>query len=144
MRTRRGDLGQEHGGGDGSVQRIDMPNHRDFGDEIAVPDKESGDPEPFASNHEGNRAFVVDFVVIRRSGTVARDNPKTIVLQFADGLGQVGDRGDFLIADGAGGNLGNGAIEGDFIPLLHDDAIDSKRIAGAENRPEVMRIFNAI
>ena len=57
---------------------------------------------------------------------------------------EVGDAGDADVLGGAGGGLGDGRRDGGGAALGQEDAVDAGAVGGAEQRAEVVRVFNAV
>ena len=104
----------------------------------------AGDAKALAADYKADRAMVVDLVVGGFGLPVARDDPVTGLLKLFDGKAQIGHLGHLHVVDGPGRDLGDGRVEGGVAPLLDDDPVDAEGIGGAQYRPHVMGIFDAI
>lgn len=126
---------EEDGGGYRGIKAIHVPIHRNLDHEIAIFDHKARNAEAFASNHNADWAFIIDFIVIRFGFPITADDPKAIVLERFDGVAQIVHDGHINEIDGTRGYFSDGSVKWDLAMAFHDDPRDSEGVRRADDRP---------
>ncbi len=75
---------------------------------------------------------------------VEADDPEIVLLQFFEGANKIDDAGDAQVFGGAGAGFDGNRAEGRGSAFGENDAVDAGSVGNAEQRAEVLRIFNAV
>ena len=67
---------------DGSIERVDMPRHRDLYDEVASLKDKARYAKPFAANDKANGAFVIHLIVSPICASIRGNDPVSRVFEF--------------------------------------------------------------
>ena len=86
----------------------------------------------------------VEVGVVGRAALVEAEHPDVGLLHLLERADEVGDAGDADVLGGAGGGLGDGGGDGRGAALGQDDAVDARAVGGAEERAEVVGVFDAV
>jgi hypothetical protein len=97
-----------------------------------------------ASEDQDAVAGEVELVVIGVAALVEADDPDVLPLQVFKGADEVDDTGDAKVFDCTGAGFDSNGAEGGGAALGKDDAIHACAVGYAEERAEVLRVFNAI
>ena len=66
------------------------------------------------------------------------------LLHLLERADEISDAGNADVFGGSGGGFGDGGGDGGRAALGDDDAVDASSVGGAEEGPEVVRVFDAI
>ena len=83
-------------------------------------------------------------VVTGGAALVETDAPDVVFFQLLKSADEVDDAGDADVFGGSGGGFDSDGAEGCGAALGDEDAVDSGGIGGAEERAEVLRVFDAV
>ena len=78
------------------------------------------------------------------SSHVRADEPEPLLFEFLHGPGQVRDLGDRRVVYGSGGGLGHRRCQSRRPVLGDNHSMCSGQIGGADNRPQIVGVFNII
>ena len=98
----------------------------------------------FAAHDDHDRAAQVGLTGRQRSVGVRADDPQASDVQVGQGLGQVFDRHEQQVLDGAGRGLDGGRRERRLAADRVDDAVDARGLGRSQQRAEVLRILERI
>jgi hypothetical protein len=132
------------GSGDGDVEGGDGAEHRNADEEVAVAAGEFVEAFAFAAEDEADVGGEVAGVIILSAAFVEAEDPDVVLLEGLEGAIEVGNAGDADMLAGSGGGAGDGGVERGAAAVGQQDAVDSGSIGGAEERAEVVRVFNAV
>ncbi len=97
-----------------------------------------------AAKDEDTVAGEVELVVVLGAALVEADDPDVVLLQVFEGADEIDDTGDAEVLGGPGAGFDGHGTEGGGAALGEDDAIDAGAVGHAEERAEVLGIFDAI
>ena len=139
-----GGLIEDDGAGGGDVERADAAGHGNAQQVVAGAADEIVEAGAFAAEDEDAVAGEVEAVVVGCAALVETDDPEVLPLQVFERADEVDDAGDAEMLGGAGAGFdGDGAQRGGAA-LGEDDAVDAGAIGHAQQRAEVLRIFDAV
>ena len=137
-------LVHDDGAGDRYVQRGHLPGHGDAQEMVAGLFDEVVQARALAPKDEDAVGFEVEVGVVGGPALVEADDPDVLLLHLLQRADEVGDAGDADVLGGSGGGLGDGRGDGSGAALGQDDAVDTGTVGGAEERAEVVRVFDAV
>ena len=86
----------------------------------------------------------VELVVVDGAALVETDDPEVVALELFEGADEVDDAGDAEVLGGAGAGFDGRGAEGCGAALGEENAVDAGAIRNAEERAEVLRVFDAV
>jgi hypothetical protein len=86
----------------------------------------------------------VEAVVVGLTTLVESDDPDILLFQLFEGAGEIDDAGDAEVLDRSGAGLDGYGTEGRGAAFGEQDAIDAGAVGYAEQRAEILRVFNAV
>jgi len=102
----------------------------------------------FPAEDEDAVAGEVEAVVVLNAALgwigIEADGPDVAIFQILKGADEVDDAGDAEVLGSAGAGLYGGGGEGGGAALSEDDAVDAGAIGDAEERAEILGIFDAV
>ena len=135
---------QDHRAGRRDVQRVHLSGHGDAQQMIAGAANQIVQPGAFASQHEHGIGPEIVAVVIRRAALVEADAPEVALLEHFKGANQIDHAREAKMLGGSGRGLdGDGAQRGGTA-LGEQDAVDAGGFGGAQQRAQVLRVFDAV
>ena len=135
---------ENDGSGGGDVEGTDAAGHGDAQEVVAGAADEIVEAGAFAAQDEDAVAGEVELVVVGGAALVEADDPDVLLLQFLEGADEVDDAGDAEVLGGAGAGFHGDGAQWRGAALGEDDAVDAGAIGDAQQRAEILRIFNAI
>ena len=138
--------GLEHDDGSGgrNVQRGDGSGHGDAKEVIAGAADELMQAIALASEDDYDVGREIVAVVTGCAALVESDAPDVVFLKLLEGADEVDDAGDADVLGGSGGGFDGHGTEGGGAAFGKDDAVDSGCVGGAEERAEVLGVFDAV
>ena len=98
----------------------------------------------FAAEDEDAVGLEVELGVVGRSALVEAEDPNVFLFHLLERADEVGDAGDAHMLGRSGGCFGDGRGDRSGTALRQDDAVDSGAFGGAEERPEIVGVLDAI
>jgi hypothetical protein len=98
----------------------------------------------FAAEDEDAIGLEVELGVVGRSALVETEDPDVLLFHLLECADEVGDAGDAYMLGGASGGFGYGRGDRSGAALGQDDSIDSGAFGGAEKRPEIVGVLDAV
>lgn len=135
---------QDDGAGGGDVEGGDAAGHGDAEEMVAGAAREVVEAFAFAAEDDDGVGGPVVFVVSHGAALVEADAPDILLLELLEGADEVDDAGDAEVFGGSGGGFDGDGAEGRGAALGEDDAVDAGSVRGAEERAEVLGIFDAV
>lgn len=135
---------EDDGACSGNVQRIDATGHGDAEQVIAGAANEIVQTGSFASEDNYRVGREVEAVVILGAALVEADDPEIVLFEGFQRTDEVDDACEAEVLGGSRGGFDGDSAEGGGAALGEKDAIDAGAFGGAEERAEVLGIFNAI
>ena len=142
--TLAGGLKENDGSGGGDVERADAAGHGNAEEMVAGAADKIVEAGALAAEDEDEIAGEVELVVVGRAAFVETDDPEIVVLEIFKGADKIDDAGDAKMLGGARAGFEGGGAEGSGAALGEDDAVDTGAIGNAEERTEVLRIFDTV
>lgn len=139
-----GGLIENDGSGGRDVQRGDTAGHGNAEKVVAGAADKIVQARALASEDDHEIAGEVELVVVGRASFVETDDPEVVALEILEGADEVDDAGDAKVLGCAGAGLHGRRAEGRGAALGEDDTVDTGAVGDAEQRAEVLRIFNAV
>jgi hypothetical protein len=137
-------LVHDDGPGDGDVERTDAASHGDAEEVIAGAFDELVEAGAFAAEDEAGVLAEVEVGVVGCAALVEANDPDVALLHGFEGAGEVDDLSDADVFGGPGGGFGNGGREWRGAALGEEDAVDACTVGRAEERAEIVGVFNAV
>ena len=137
-------LVHDDGSGDGDVERADAASHGYAEEVIAGAFDELVEAGAFAAEDEAGVLAEVEVGVVGCAAFVQADDPDVALFHGFEGAGEVDDFGDADMLGCPGGGLGDGSGEWCGAALGEEDAVDACAVGGAEERAEVVGVFDAV
>ena len=135
---------EDDGSGGGDVEGADAAGHGDAQQVVAGAADEVVEAGAFAAEDEDAVAGEVELVVVGLAALVETDDPDIALLEVFKSADEVDDAGDAEVLGCSGaGFYGDGAERGGAA-LGEDDAVDAGAVGYAEERAEILRVFNAV
>ena len=135
---------EDDGTGGGDVERADAAGHGNAEQVVAGAADKIVEARAFAAEDDDEIAGEVELVVVGWAALVETDDPEVVLLEVFEGADEVDDAGDAEVLGGAGAGFDGGGAERGGAALGEDDAVDAGAIGDAEQRAEVLRIFDAV
>jgi hypothetical protein len=98
----------------------------------------------FAAEDQDAVTREVELVIIGLAALVETDDPDVLPLQVFKGTDEVDDAGDAEVFGGAGAGFDGNRTDGSGAAFGEDYAVDASAVGYAEQRAEVLRVFDAI
>jgi hypothetical protein len=138
--------GLEHddGSGGGNVQRGDGSGHGDAKEVVAGTADELVQAAALAPENDYSVGREIVVVVIGYAALVESDAPDVVLFELLEGADEVDDAGDTDVLGGSRGGFDGDGAEGGSAAFGEDDAVDSGSVGGAEERAEVLGVFDAV
>jgi hypothetical protein len=138
--------GLEHddGSGGGYVEGGDGSGHGDAQQVVAGAADEVVKAVAFASKDDYGVGREIVLVVTGCAALVEAGDPDVLLLELFEGADEVDDAGDADVLGGSGGGFDGDGAEGGGATLSKDDSIDCGGVGGAEERAEVLGVFDAV
>lgn len=99
---------------------------------------------PFAPEDDHGVGREIVFVVTVSAALVESDTPDAVFLELFEGADQVDNAGDAYVLGGSGGGFDGDGAERGGAAFGDDDAVDSGGVGRAEERAEVLGVFDAV
>jgi hypothetical protein len=139
-----GGFEEDDGAGGGDVEGADSAGHGDAEKVVAGAADERVEASAFAAEDDDEVAGEIEPVVVGGAAFVETDNPEVLALEVFEGADEVDDAGDAEMLGCAGAGLDGGGAEGSGAALGEEDAVDAGAVGHAEERAEVLRVFDAV
>ena len=138
--------GLEHDDGSccGYVERRDGSGHGDAQQVIAGAADEVVQSVAFATEDDYRVGREIVVVVTVGAALVESDAPDVLLLELLEGAHEIDDTGDADVLGGSGGGFDGDGAEGRGAAFGEKHAVHSGGIGGAEERAEVLRVFDAV
>ncbi len=137
-------LVHDDGAGDRDVERGDLARHGDAQQVVAGLLDQVVQAGAFAAEDEDAVGAEVEVGVVGGAALVEAEHPDVGLLHLLQRADEVGDAGDADVLGGSGGGLGDGGGDGGGAAFGQDDAVDAGAVGGAEQRAEVVGVFDAV
>ena len=144
MAALAGGLIENDGAGCGNVQGGNTTGHGNAKKMVAGSAGEAVEAFALASEDDDGVGGPVVGVVVHGAALVEADAPDILLLELFKCAHEVDDSGDAQVLGGTGGSLDGDGAERSRTPLGKEDAIDTSSVGGTKQRPEIMRVFDAI
>jgi len=131
-------------GGDGDIQGFNGAGSGQRDDEIATLTGEFVEAFAFAAHDDADGRGVIDFGVALVAVFVEADQPVAGFLQFFHGTSEIGDFRDREVREGPGGSARDRVGEAGGAALGDDNPVSSGGESGANDRAEIVWIFDAV
>jgi len=135
---------EDYRAGGGDVERADAAGHGDAQEVVAGPADQFVEAVAFAAHDQGAVAGEVEVGIVGGAAFVEADDPDVLAFEFFEGSDEVDDAGDAEVFLGSGGCFGGYGAQGCGTSFGHDDGVDAGAVGGAEERTEVLRVFDAV
>jgi hypothetical protein len=139
-----GCLIQHDGPGCGNVQRTDTPGHGDAQQVVAGAPDEIVQTGAFAAEDQNAVPGEVELVVVGGAALVETNDPNILPLEVFEGANKVDHARDAQVLGGSGAGLDRDWAERGRTPLGKNDAVDTCPVGYAQQRAEILRIFDTI
>jgi hypothetical protein len=130
--------------GDGDVEGGDAAGHGDAEQVVAGALDEVVEAGALAPEDEAGVLAEVEAGVVGGTALVEADDPDVALFHGFEGAGHVGDLGDADVLGSAGGGFGDDGGERGGTAVGEDDAVDAGAVGGAQERAEVVGVFDAV
>ena len=135
---------KDDGTGGRNVERANATCHGDAQQVVAGAPDEIVQPRSLAAEDDDKIASEIELVVVGGAAFVESYDPKVVPLEFFEGTDEIDDAGDAQVLGCAGAGFDGGGAERRGAALGEQDAVNSCAIGHAEQRAEVLRIFDPI
>ena len=98
----------------------------------------------FAAEDDDGVCGPVIGVVVDGAALVEADAPDVLLLELLEGADEIDDAGDAYVFGGAGGGFDGDGAKGRRTSLRENDTVDASSVSGAQERAEVLGIFDAV
>jgi hypothetical protein len=135
----------EHdGSGGGDVEGAYATGHGDAEKVVAGAADEVVETGAFSAEDQDAVAGEVELVVIGGAALVEADDPEILFLEVFEGADEVDDAGDAEVFGGSGAGFDCYRTDGGGTALGEDDAVDACPVGYAEERAEILRVFDSV
>lgn len=135
---------EDDSAGGGNVQRIDVTGHRNAEQVIAGAANKIVQASPFASKDNYRIGREVEAVVIPVATLVEADDPEIVFFESFESADKVDDASQAEMLGGSGRGFNGDRTEGSGAALGEEDAVDAGAFGGAQERAQVLGIFDTI
>ena len=130
--------------GSGNVEGADAARHGDAEKVVAGAANQVVETRSLATEDKDAIASEVEVVVIGSTLLVEADDPEIPALELFEGADKVNDTGDAQVLGGPGTGFHGNRAERGGTALGKNDAVDACAVGYAEQRAEILRIFDAV
>jgi len=135
---------EDDGTGGGNVEGADAAGHGNAQQVVAGAADEVVQASAFAAEDEDAVAGEVELVVVGSAALVESYDPKVVAFEVFEGADEVDNAGNAQMLGCAGAGLDGYRAERSGPALGEDDAVDACAIGYAEERAEILRVFDAV
>ena len=135
---------EHHGPGGGDVEGADAAGHGNAKEMVAGAADQVVEAGSLAPKNEDEVAGEVEPIVVGGSALFEADDPEILALEVFECADEVDDAGDAEVFGGAGAGLDGDRAQRGGAALGEDHSVDAGAVGDAEERAEVLRIFDAI
>ncbi len=121
-----------------------MAKHGNRDQEIAAPAHQVVQALAFGAENDGAVHLVINLVVALRAALVQADGPHVALFQFVQRARDVGNARDRQMLRRARRSLNGGAGQSGSTALGNDDAVCARAVGSANQRAQIVRVFDAI
>ena len=128
----------------GNIQGGNPAGHGDSQEVVAGAAREVVESFAFSAEDNDGVGGEVVGVVVDGAVLVEADAPDVLLLELLKGADEIDDAGDAEVLGCAGRGLDGDGAQGSGAALGKDDAVDTGSVCGAQERAEVLGVFDSV